>query len=415
MMSSLSDRLRALGVKVGTKNLQPSKPRLQLDHPIDSVLPGNWYPTPQGEVFTVETRYRKDFRVGNIELKPSSTLKIVAAWAREPQLLNFNLDQFAFIDTETTGLSSGAGTLAFLIGVGRFEGDEFRVSQFFLHEPGEELAQLAAVEEFLSRCEVIVSFNGKSFDLPVIKTRFITNGWSPPLIQAPHLDLLHLARRLWKSRLPNRALGELEVKILGTKRSEQDVPSWMVSDLYFDYLQTGDARPLRGVFYHNEVDIVSLAALLSHMSNVVADPLNTPMEYGADIIAIGKLYADLGYLDTAAKIYKRGLNRGDVKGDAYWSAVKQLSLVHKKRGDFQAAMELWEQAAMNEQIYAHEELAKTFEHHHKDFSSALVLTDNALKILSKTASPLDRMGWIMAFEHRKNRLEMKIKKLNSQQ
>lgn len=407
-MPSLSERLQSLGVKVGTQNLPPPKPKVRADHPIDTVLPGDWWHTPYGDIFFVETRYSSDFRVGRVELKPSSPMDIISIWAREPQLSNLNLDKFAFIDTETTGLSSGSGTYAFLIGIGRFEGDEFRLVQFFLQDPSEEMAQLAAFEEFLTPCEAIVSFNGKSFDIPIIKTRFITNGWPPPLVNAPHLDLLHLARRLWKARLPNRALGELEVKILGTKRSEQDVPGWMVPDLYFDYLHTGDARPLRGVFYHNEVDVVSLAALLNYMSGVVADPMNMPIELSLDIISIGKLYADLGFLDKASKIYQHGLELGNIGEKEYWNAIKQLSFINKKRGDIPTALIHWELAARNGQIYAHIELAKIFEHRDRDYNSALKWTDKALGILSGELSKIDQIQWQEALEHRKCRLERKL-------
>jgi len=409
-MPSLSEKLQSLGVKIGTQNLPPQKPQLRFDHPIESVLPGDWWTTPHGNVFYVETRYPKDFRVGKVELKPSSSFEIIASWAQEPKLSELNLEQYAFIDTETTSLSSGSGTFAFMIGIGRFEKDEFRLVQFFLHDPGEETAQLAALEEFISPCEAVVSFNGKTFDLPIIRTRFISNGWPNPLEKFPHLDLLHLARRLWKSRLPNRSLGELEVKILGTKRSEQDVPGWMVPQLYFDYLHTGDARPLRRVFYHNEVDIVSLAALLSHMSSLIANPLNTHIDYGLDLIAIGKLYADLGFLDIAADIYQRGIDQDDIIEDAYWSALQQLSFIHKKRGDFATALKHWERAASNGQIYAHIELAKVFEHQRKDYLSALNWTTKGLEIVSNDSSSLDQMEWQEALEYRRNRLERKLLK-----
>ena len=174
-------------------------------------------------------------------------LDAVAGWADEPRFLDLDLEHFAFIDTETTGLAGGTGTYTFLIGVGRFEKDEFRLVQFFLTNPGEETAQLAAFSEFIAPCEAVVSFNGKSFDIPLINTRFIINRWPSPLTGLAHLDLLHLARRLWKARLSGCTLGDLETHILGMKRSEHDVPGWMIADLYFDYLHTGDSRPLLGV------------------------------------------------------------------------------------------------------------------------------------------------------------------------
>jgi uncharacterized protein YprB with RNaseH-like and TPR domain len=409
-MPSLSERLQSLGVKVGTQNLQPLNSKKREDHPIQSVLPGDWWSTPNGNIFFVETRYSEDYHLGNVRIKPSSPLGIIANWAGEPDLLNLSLEQFAFIDTETTGLSGGAGTFAFLIGVGRFEKGEFRVIQFFLHDPAEEPSQLAALEEFLAPCEAIVSFNGKSFDWPIIHTRYVTNGWPKPLEKAPHLDLLHLARRLWKSRLPSRALGELEVKILGLKRSEQDVPGWMVPALYFDYLHTGDARPLRGVFYHNEIDVLSLTALLTHMSELVTNPIITSRENALDLFAVGKLYADFGVPERAIDLYREALEMLDSGEESYWQALKQLSFIYKKIGDIPKAMEYWERAAENHQIYAHIELAKIWEHQKKDYRIALHWTNQALDFLVLKSSSMDRADWEEELIYRKNRLEKKLAK-----
>lgn len=412
-MPNLSERLKSLGVSVGTRNLPAPKPRAREDHPIESVLPGNWWHTHQGDIFFTETKYKADFKVGSVSLKPSASFKIIASYAREPKITELDIEQFAFIDTETTGLASGTGTYTFLVGIGRFEGDEFRLVQFFLHEPGEEIAQLAAIEEFLAPCDAVVSFNGKTFDIPLLNTRYIINGWPPPFKQIPHIDLLHLARRLWKLRLPSRALGDLEAKILGLTRSQQDVPGWMVADLYFDYLHTGDARPLRGVFYHNEMDIVSLAALLNHISALLANPMENTIQHGLDLISIGKLYADLGYLEEAAQIYQRGLASDDVQNEAYWDSLQQLSFLHKKRGDLKTALSLWKQAADEGQIYAYVELAKHCEHQEKNIDSALEWAQNGLNMINAPDFPVyEREIWQAEFEHRIKRLERKLRRVD---
>ena len=408
-MSDLSERLHSLGVRVGTRNLAAPKPRDQEEHPIEGVLPGDWWQTPQGDIFFTETRYKAEFKVGSVPLKPSSSFEIIAAYAQEPKITELDLEQFAFIDTETTGLAGGTGTYTFLVGIGRFEDEEYRLVQFFLQSPNEEPAQLAAIEEFLAPCEAVVSFNGKAFDLPLLNTRYITNGWPPPLKDTPHIDLLHLARRLWKLRLPSRSLGDLETEILGLTRSQQDVPGWMVADLYFDYLHTGDARPLRGVFYHNEMDIVSLAALLNKISGLLAKPLDGSIEHGLDLISIGKLYADLGHLNTAVNIYQRGLAHDDVQKDVYWNALQQLSFIHKKSGDHRKAIPLWEQAANDGQIYAHVELAKVYEHKERNIKAALMWTRNAINTISSSDYPAyERDIWQAELEHRLQRLERKI-------
>jgi uncharacterized protein len=410
-MPSLSDRLKALGVTVGTQQLKPAKPPIREHFPIEQVLAGDFWQTSSGQVFVVETNYKADILRNSIKLKPSAPLEIIAAYAKAEQIADLEIEQFAFIDTETTGLGLGAGIYTFMVGIGRFEGEHFRLAQFFLREPGEETAQLAAIEEFLAPCEAWVSFNGKAFDIPLLNNRYIINAWPIPLKNAPHIDLLHLARRLWKARLPSRTLGDLEVRILGATRSQQDVPGWMVADLYFDYLHTRDARPLLGVFYHNEMDVVSLAALLAHMADLIANPLDGSIEHGLDLIAIGKLYADLGQLDTAAQIYQRGLEHDDVQKEAYWQALKELSFLHKKRQDIEAACKLWESAAQAEHIYAHIELAKVCEHQIKDYETAIRWTQAAIDIVGQPKFPVyERQQILPELEHRLERLEGKKKR-----
>ena len=412
-MSSLSEQLKALGVEVGTSNLPVQSKGNENEFPISSVLSGDWWHTPHGDNFYVETMYKSDFQVGNVKISPLESLDVIAAWAREPELKETSLEDFVFIDTETTGLAGGTGTYTFLIGAGRFVEDHFQLVQFFLTEPGEEVSQLAAFEEFISPCTALVSFNGKAFDVPLINTRYIINGWPSPIGDLPHIDLLHLARRLWKDRLPSRALGDLEWYILGLKRSEQDVPGWMIADLYFDYLHTGDARPLRGVFYHNEIDVLSLAALLSHMSILISDPLNGLIEHGQDMAAIGKLYADLGNYQDAVKLYQHALEFEEQNPEGYWESIKRLSYIHKKLGDLKAAKSLWKRAAQQDQVYACEELAKLYEHTDRDFPEALYWTEFALDIISKANDQTrTKMQWEKSLTHRKKRLQRKLIRLS---
>ncbi len=407
-MPSLSDRLKSLGVKAGASQLPPAQ-SLPLDrHPIAEVLPGEWWPTEYGEIFTVETRYPADFKVGHTPLKLAASLKSIAAYVAAADLTNLALEEFAFIDTETTGLAGGAGTYAFLVGIGRFEGQEFRLVQFFLGDPAEEPAQLEAIRSFLAPCQAVVSYNGKSFDLPLLNSRYITNALPPPLQTSIHIDLLHLARRLWKSRLPNCTLGTLEEKILGTIRTEQDVPGWMIPDLYFDYLKSGDARPMRSVFYHNEVDIVSLAALLNLVATQIETPLTTEFEHGQDLLAIGKLFTDLGDFPAAQEVYELGLKHTNLSSAAYWDGLKQLSFLYKKLGHWSAAQELWQQAQQNKEIYAYIELAKMYEHQMKNYEDAYQVTAAAISFVSKNHK--DQGFWLPELEHRLNRLQRKMHK-----
>ena len=409
-MPSLSEKLKSLGVQIGTENI-PVPGRKTPLHTLEEVLPGRWQETPHGDAFVVEKRYPAEFLQGEIPLRPGAPLNVIAAWAKEPALPSLPLETLAFIDTETTGLSGGAGTYTFLIGVGRFEEDEFRLAQFFMRDPAEEAAQLAALEAFLAPCEAVVSYNGKSFDMPHLKTRYTAHGWPTPLQDAAHVDLLHLARRIWRERLPSRTLGDIEFHILGFERTEEDVPGWQVADLFFEYLRSGDAQPLKSVFYHNDMDVISMAALLNRSSAMLAHPLSESLEHPLEMLGIGKLFADLGQLEEAAQVISRALAHADLPAEAHWKGMKQLSFIHKKLGDLSQAMPLWEKAAQEGQVYANVELAKVHEHKRKDYTEALHWTLAAIETANQNEYPQYlRAEWLPDLQHRLERLKRKLAK-----
>lgn len=406
-MSSISDKLKELGVQVGSNDLQ--KPKLSLNQRLEQFFQGNLWETAHGDAYTVETIYPGSFKQGTRTLSWAAPLDLLEIWAQEPGISNLPPQAFAFLDTETTGLSGGTGTFAFMIGAGRFEEDKFRLVQFFLREPGEEAAQLKALEDFLAPCQILVTFNGKSFDVPILNNRFTLYGWPTPLNEPAHLDLLHLARRLWRYRLPSRRLGDLEVDILRTSRTEDEVPGWMVPEIYHEYLRTGDPEPLKGVFYHNAMDVLSMTALLHQIVRMLSDPMEA-VEHDLDLFAIGKLQEDLGHLSEAVQLYEACLDRAqDVKTRC--GVIERLSFIHKRNSKIAKAMSLWREAASLGEIYAHVELAKIYEHQQKDFPEALEWTQTALDMIDSPSFPIfDRYKWKDALDHRKQRLEKKIKK-----
>lgn len=415
-MPTLSEKLKSLGVRVGARDLpQPAKP-LSQSYPLEQVVSGCFQPTPYGRVFVSERRYGPAYRHGRVGLHVEASLQPIAAWAQEARLVESCLEQFAFLDTETTGLAGGTGTYPFLIGVGRFEAENFRLAQFFMRDPGEEPAQLAALTDFLEPCRTLVTFNGKAFDGPLLNARYTVNGRESPLPELAHLDLLPLARRFWRDRLPSRRLGELELHILGAERTEEEVPGWLVPAIYFDYLRSGDARPLKGVFYHNAMDILAMAALLNQMTQMLADPLDPAMsrpvvEHALDLVAIGKLYEMLGQVETAVQLFEVGMARHDLPEEHYWPTQRRLSLLHKRHNNFAAAVEVWQVAAAGRQIYAHVELAKFYEHKQRNYREAARWTQAALDLLvDPHASPHDRRAWLADLKHRQTRLERKIER-----
>ena len=406
-MPILSDKLKSLGVQVGARDLPP--PKAKRAHAIENVVAGRLHATALGDAFVVETTYPPEYRHGSAALQITASLQTIAEWAHEERIAHCAPSGFVFLDIETTGLAGGTGTFAFLVGIGRYVDGEFHLTQFFMRDPIEEPAMLAALAELLQPLDALVTFNGKAFDVPLLTARYITNRSDTPFARVPHLDLLPLARRLWRDRLESRALKSLETHILGAARTDEDIPGFLIPQMYFDYLQTGDARPLKRVLYHNAMDVVAMAALLSHVSQMLNDPIEFATEHGLDLISIGKLFEDLGRLGDAAQLYARGLEL-DVPEETFRQTVQRLALVHRRRGELTAAIELWRNAAGNRQIYAFVELAKYYEHKARDYTEAAQWTRAALAIVSES-SPDARREWLAELEHRLKRLETKAKKV----
>jgi len=412
--SSFADKLHSLGVKTGTAHLAPPKPGSR--YGIDSVVAGSFLSTPLGDVFAASQSYTAEYRHGLSSLLSDFPFSVISQWARDRRISDLDLSEFAFLDTETSGLSGGTGTYAFLVGVARFVDGEFRLQQFFMRDPAEEPALLEGLANFLAPCRALITFNGKSFDAPLLTTRYSLHRIPVPYKNYSHIDLLPLARRLWRDRLPSRALKYLEENILGLARSTDEVPGYEIPWLYFDYLRTGDARPLGGVFYHNAMDVVAMAALLSHINNMLETPYDGHVQHGLDFIALAKLFEDLGHWDEAARLFERGLEwsspsaeeKQDLTESDFGLAVKRLSILQKKRGDLNEAIRLWQAAAERGHLYAFIELAKHYEHKLRDIKTALQWTKSALVCAQEMEMPTYmRKHWLDEIARRLERLERK--------
>src|ERR1700690_2116518 len=407
-MPSLTEKLKSLGVKVA-KDIPAPKPREFFD--IHSVMTGEFLSTSLGETFIYEERFASDYRHGQTPIHLEASLDVMSAWAADGRLRELPIQSFAFLDTETSGLAGGTGTYAFLVGAARFdENGDFILRQFFMRDPSEEPALLEGLAQFLAPAHALVTFNGKAFDAPLLATRYRMHNIPIPFTDFVHLDLLPLARRLWRDRLESRALKYLEENILLAPRTLAEVPGYEIPYIYFDYLHDGDARPLKGVFYHNAMDVVAMAALMSHTAEMLEDPFHEGIEHGLDVVALAKLYEDLGQWDTAARLFERGLEKG-ISEENFAETVRRLSVLQKRRGDFDEAIRLWEEAAGQGQIYAFVELAKYYEHQKRDVKSALKWTKLAQKQVEKSDSPVYvRKHWMDELAHRLQRLETRLGK-----
>lgn len=407
MKIPLAEKLKSLGVKIGTAGVHPPS-RSRSGSPVQSIVSGCFRTTQRGDTFSAEQIFPAYYRHGIAPIAPLPRLETLAAWAGDSRLAILPPESFVYLDTETSGLSGGTGTYTFMVGVARFEGEEFHLSQFFMSDPAEEACMLEALADYLASAHALVTFNGKAFDVPLLLTRYTLHAIPNPLKNISHIDLLPLSRRLWRDRLPSRALKYIEENVLLAPRTAEEVPGYEIPYLYFDYLRNGDANPLRGVFYHNAMDVVAMAALLVHAGGMLAEPLSESIEHGLDRIALGKLLEDLGRWDTAACVYERGLEQGLPETD-FVQAVRRLSLLQRRRGDLRAAVELWKKAAKEGHVYALVELAKYHEHHCRDAVTALAWTEQAIARVNEMDLPIYAVKhWMEELNHRQKRLKGKM-------
>jgi len=423
------NRLRKLGVRRGVRDLSTAPapvvphapattataelPTSSFQLPASSDLPGAEVPTPFGPAWVRTTRYPLAKRPDLAEwltVQPAA----LAALDRNDALLRLAPAKAAFIDTETTGLSLGAGTYTFLIGVGTFEEDAFVVRQFFMRNPAEERAQLHLVEEALARCTGIVSFNGRGFDMPLINNRFVLATMPLPLIGAPHLDLLPPARRLWKARWGSCSLGNLERNVLGFQRTAEDVPGYLIPDIYRQYYLTGVATEmLAHVFYHNLEDIASMVVLGARMARFFRP--ESPPEYPAElhpleVWSLGRCYDALDWVDASVVAYRTALDRA--AGDPLVTQIlRELGYLYKRLERRDEAAEVWEDwigTVSGDDLTPYIELAKHHEWHTLDLAAARGWAAWALRIAEGWPPGIARAEALAELRHRLKRVERKL-------
>ena len=375
---SLSEKLRRMGVQIGVQ--KPLETSRQARKPIETVVPGREYQTNFGSLFSLGHSYPQDYLHGRQPVLPQHSIYGLARWSRIPELEQKNLDQFIFLDTETTGLSGGTGTMAFMVGVARFRGESLAMEQFFLRSPAEEAALLAGLEEFSDGMAAVVTYNGKAFDIPILNTRYILQGFTSPFEDLPHLDLLHLTRRIWRARLEQCNLGNIERQILQLQRDGDEVPGYLVPEYYAQYLRDGNAEPLRGIFYHNEQDVLSLAALFALFADMLEAPTAWETSSSQDLTALGRLLEHMGEVDGAVSLYQKGAQAAESARTKLEPLLAQAKL-HKRHGEYSRALPLWELAAADGSLEALEELAKYHEHSTRQLEKALAYTNQALRLL----------------------------------
>ncbi len=357
----------------------------------------NWFSTPEfADPSAVALELLSRTRDESLSRKTRAALENPAKWL--------------FLDTETTGLAGGTGTYAFLVGLAWWDAGGLQIEQFFMRDFAEEHSLLHELAARIAERPALVTFNGKSFDWPLLESRFtMTRSIGAPKLAA-HLDLLHPARALWKLRLGSVRLVELERHVLDAPRlgwqREDDVASALIPQYYFDYLRGGPVEPIIGIVRHNQMDLRGLAALFCKINMLLTETPGATNEIESlDLFGLSRFLQRRGDPDHAHSACAQALDAG-LPAEFRPKARRDLALMAKRRGEHARAAEIWQEIVGDPQdgVYACEQLAIHYERRAKDLSRATEFAQLALAKLRRQRS-FSRDPYIAA---RYARLEQKV-------
>lgn len=404
-MESLSDRLKSLGFKTAS-TLQPITKAAKI--PLEEIISAEVCVNSLGSFLKRTSDYPYGHQQGKIIFSAGIFAEKINQAARLKHL-DISLGEMIFLDTETSGLSGGTGTFAFLVGIGMFTDLGFRLQQFVIRDPSEESAMLLHLTNIVKSQSVFVTFNGKSFDIPLLCNRLVVNRVPANFRENSHVDMLHLARKIWRHQLPSCSLKDLERDVLGMERSDEEVPGWMIPEIYFEYLRTGEADRLGNVVYHNAQDIVSLAALFIHLSDMLEKNSSMDTYSVIDLLAIGKIFMETGSIELAKQVFLASLERAE-DSDEKIALNNLLGRIYKTERQTQHAVQYWMDAGTNGSIEACIELAMFHEHQSRDPHTALQWAENALNLLPGQTNAYYSKTVKVELEKRIQRLQMKVRK-----
>ena len=381
------------------------------DFEIERVLPGEIIGDAAAGFFLAQRDYPLEYQQGALAL--GDVLEVpaghIATAARDPELADFDPRTTLFMDTETIGLAGGAGTVAFLVGVGRFEGDVFRLEQCFMRDYDDEEPMLEYLAQRFAGAASVAGYNSKSFDLPLLRTRFVQHRIPFPLEGARHFDLVHAARRFWKRRLADCSLGNIEREVLGVRR-QGDVPGHLIPQRWFDYLQTRDARPLERVFYHHRNDILSLAVLTAWMARSLEAGPGAGAEHAEDLLSIVRLHFQQKAYDEViahAAAFLESEDRPPLRREC----LEMLAMAYKRRNRFDEMQRTWEALleACPGDLTARHELIKHHEHRTRNLAEAERLCNATIAGLERYAAGPDAPE-LASWRKRLERIQGKLRK-----
>ncbi len=385
------------------KSAQPAKKTRELD--IDALVSGKVCKNEYGGCYVIENRYSFDHIHGGCEIGAAANIGTdVLAAVGGQACAGLEAGRLLYLDTETTGLSGGAGTVAFLVGTGFYEDDCYIIRQYFIRDYDEEAAMLAELAELFSRFCGLVTFNGKAFDINLLQSRFISNRMRPSFSDMPNIDLLYPARRVWGLKLESCRLSSLEENVLGQVRHD-DIPGALIPSVYFKYLDDRDASEIVRVIKHNELDILSMVSLLARLRTMLQSPLSET-DGGLELLGMGRIFEATGRTDSMVECLEActGSERFDIR----LQAVKRLTGIYKRTGRYDRAMEHWKAVEAENpefELFHLIEMAKYHEHKEKDPAKALQTVEKAFQICLRGGLSADRR--LEELKKRRDRLRKK--------
>jgi hypothetical protein len=422
MNSDVRERLRRLGVHKGADKRKSLKPSAEAEatavRASSSRLNGTQLQAHDAALEPIRTTLgfayarRAEYQLAH----QHGDWSLATAFANAPDLLArmatatqhgaaIDLRDALFLDTETTGLAGGAGTFAFLVGLGYVHEGRFIVEQFFLRDPGYEAAMLCEIDKRVNGHSALVTFNGQAFDVPLLESRFIVSRIAPSFGDKVHLDLLLPARRMWRGSLDSCSLGSLEYHLLGVQREQRDVPGSVIPYLYREYLSQGGGDlndDMQRVMYHNLHDILSMVTLVTRLANAITQPRGA-----AEHFAMARFHERAGEYVTAERGYRAALEEKlsgtphSSLSTSHFEALRRLARMLKRQGRLVEALSYWQQLCDADDTEALIEAAKYYEWREVDLPRALICAQSALRMSSDPPA----RG---AINHRIERLERKL-------
>lgn len=419
-MSDMRDKLQSLlsrqglmsGAQWRRQAEELAERRASGEFEIDKMVSGEVVGDPDAGFYLVRTDFPLDTPHGNVTLGEAllALPEYVALSANDSDLRDFTPETALFMDTETTGLAGGSGTVAFLVGVGYFEGDRFRLEQTFMRDFDDEEPMLGYLDGLFKGRDTVVTYNGKSFDIPLLRTRFIQNRMPFRLDAALQYDLLHAARRFWKRRIGDCGLTNIEREVLGVRR-HGDVASAEIPGIWLEYLRTRDARRLEAVFYHHKMDILSLAALTGRLSQSLSLPQGEGFEFMEDRLSLVRLYfVQKNYVEVAE--HGRRLLEEEAESAIRCECLYLMGMASKRLHQWTEMEEAWTLllAEQPRHLVARAELAKHYEHRVRNLLEAERICAETLEFL-ETRGALegdDQPFGLMDFQKRLERIRRKL-------